>query len=330
LLGAGGTELDKRIKGLRRYSLIQAKDGMVSSHRLLQQIVREKLSTEEQHRYAEHAVQLVDRVFPDPDDPKNLPTCAKLLPHALSTTGFAEGRQIGLEAAAHLLNRMGFYQWQLGRLPDALALYERSLWLAVKIYGNDSAEVGIRANNIGRVLNSQGDPDGALSYAQFALEIDEKVYGADHPDVAIDISNIGQILQDQGDLDGALRCTQRALAIDEKFYGPDHPAVATRVNNIGQILRDLGDLDGALSYTQRALAISQRVSAPDHPNIATFLNNIGLILRDQGKLDDALPFYERGFRLLASVFGPDHPNTKTVADNLRILQQEIAARDAAQ
>jgi hypothetical protein len=60
------------------------------------------------------------------------------------------------------------------------------------------------------------------------------------------------------------------------------------------------------------------------------VNGIGRILQAQGKLDDALPLCERAYRVLSSTFGPDHPDTKTVASNLRILQHQIATRDASQ
>jgi tetratricopeptide (TPR) repeat protein len=243
LFGADAFELDKRIKGLRRYSLIQVRDGMISIHRLLQRIERGKLTEAEQDRYAGQAVELVDGAFPDSDDHKNWPRCAKLLPHALATTGFAEDRRAGLDTAATLMNSAGHYQWVLGRLPEALVLFERSLRLMGAIYGYDSPVVAVCENNLGIVLNDQGDLDGALRSARRALAIDEKVYGPDDSTVARDFNNIGGILRSHGDLDDALRYTQRALEIEEKIHGPDHPKVATFANNTGQILRQQGNFD---------------------------------------------------------------------------------------
>jgi tetratricopeptide (TPR) repeat protein len=330
LFGADAFELDKRIKGLRRYSLIQVRDGMISIHRLLQRIERGKLTEAEQDRYAGQAVELVDGAFPDSDDHKNWPRCAKLLPHALATTGFAEDRRAGLDTAATLMNSAGHYQWVLGRLPEALVLFERSLRLMGAIYGYDSPVVAVCENNLGMVLNDQGDLDGALRSARRALAIDEKVYGPDDSTVARDFNNIGGILRSHGDLDDALRYTQRALEIEEKIHGPDHPKVATFANNTGQILRQQGNFDWALRYTRRALAINEKIYGPDHPDTAMSVNGIGRILQAQGKLDDALPLFERALRIRTSVFGPDHPHTKAVANNLGLLQQQIAARDAAQ
>ena len=93
------------------------------------------------------------------------------------------------------------------------------------------------ANNIGMVLHSKGDLDGALRYSQRALQIDEKVYGPDNPQVAISANNIGTILLTKGDLNGALSYTQRALKILEKSYGPDNPMTKQAAANLTSVER---------------------------------------------------------------------------------------------
>ena len=78
------------------------------------------------------------------------------------------------------------------------------------------SEVAATTNNLGQILKDQGDLDGALVYAQRALEIGEKVYGLEHPEVAVFANNLGKILLGRGDLNDALAYMQRALAIGKK------------------------------------------------------------------------------------------------------------------
>jgi tetratricopeptide (TPR) repeat protein len=92
------------------------------------------------------------------------------------------------------------------------------------------------ANNIGRILQDQGDLPGALKYTQRALAIGEKAYGSDHPNVAIVASNIGRILQDQGNLPGALEYTKRALRILESTHGVDNPTTKNVARNMEEKL----------------------------------------------------------------------------------------------
>jgi Tetratricopeptide repeat len=54
---------------------------------------------------------------------------------------------------------------------------------AITVYGSDHPDVARDANNIGAILQTRRDLDGALGYAQRALKINEKVYGPEHPNV---------------------------------------------------------------------------------------------------------------------------------------------------
>ncbi|MEX2304427.1 MAG: tetratricopeptide repeat protein [Bryobacterales bacterium] len=54
----------------------------------------------------------------------------------------------------------------------------------------DHPEVARDANNIGQILQAQGDLAGALKHAQRALRVFEKVFGPDHPQTRIAAGNI--------------------------------------------------------------------------------------------------------------------------------------------
>ena len=165
---------------------------------------------------------------------------------------------------SYLLHALGNSLYRVPALKQALDAYEKALAIEEKVYGPEHPTVAILANNIGQILQAQGDLAGALEWTKRALAIGEKVYGLEHPDVAIRANNIGTILKAQGDLNGALKWTKRALAIDEKVYGPEHPTVAIRANNIGQIFRDQGELEGALEWTKRALSILEKTYGKNH------------------------------------------------------------------
>ena len=321
-------ELDKTIRSLWRYSLVEVGGGRpeersLSIHRLVQEVTRERLSVEDQRLWTQAAVGVVNKAFPaKADDVRNWPACARLSPHAAHAAAHAENLQVGLEAAGRLLNQLGVYANGRAELDQAERYLGRALAIHEKVYGRDHPEVGTDAGNIGQILKAQGDLAGALEYTQRALAIDEKAFGPEHPKVAADSSNIGQILKAQGDLSGALEYTQRALAIGENAYGPDHPDVATDANNIGAILCAQGDLSGALEYTRRALAIGEKVYGPDHPNVAIRANNIGQVLKAQGDLRGALEYTQRALAIFEKAYGPDHPNVGTLANNIGAILQD--------
>jgi tetratricopeptide (TPR) repeat protein len=78
-------------------------------------------------------------------------------------------------------------------------------------------------NNLGYLLDSQGDLAGARPYFERALAIREQTLGPTHPDTARSLNNLGGLLYGQGDPAAALPLFERALGILEQKLGPDHP-----------------------------------------------------------------------------------------------------------
>jgi len=319
-------EFNKAVESLRQYSLIETRDGMISVHRLVQKVVRDRLVAQGMHReWAEKAIRLVDVAFPfKSDDYANWPACSRLLPHALVVVDQAEELEIGLRNAVSLSNAAGLYLWKRAQLDEAEGLFRRSLGLGERVLGPDHDDVGTLASNIALILQLKGDLEGALQYAKRGLRLGEVALGPEHPAVAVHANNVGQILKDKGDLEEALKYTKRALDISEMVHGPDHEEIAACASNIGQILKDLGDLDGAHQYAQRALRIDEKAYDPDHPEVARDLNNIGRILEDRGDLGGALPYLERAVHIYQSTYGPDHPHAKIAESNLTRIKTKIA------
>jgi tetratricopeptide (TPR) repeat protein len=83
--------------------------------------------------------------------------------------------------------------------------FERALAIAEKALGPNHPDTAISLNNLGGLLQGQGDLPGARPYVERALAIREKALGPDHPDMARSLNNLGYLLKAQGDLAGVLR-----------------------------------------------------------------------------------------------------------------------------
>src|SRR5207249_1069130 len=75
-------EMDEALGLLHRYSLIERSNPTLSLHRLVQEVIQEVLSEEEQQQWMAHAVFLVNAAFPSGERETWL-LCEFLLPHAL-------------------------------------------------------------------------------------------------------------------------------------------------------------------------------------------------------------------------------------------------------
>jgi tetratricopeptide (TPR) repeat protein len=326
-----GDGLDEAVGALRAFALVDRelirdeRDSTVGTdcirlHRLVRQVAAARCTGGAREDATRRLIVALAKMLPGRiyNDPKAWFLMRRLDPLALALIGGVAALPEGAEpSAAALLNGLAAYrQVALAAYSSARPLLERGLAIREQTLGPDHPDTASSLNNLGGLLDSQGDLAGARPYYERALAIREKVLGSDHPDTATSLNNVGGLLNSQGDLAGAWPYYERALAINERALGPDHPNTATSVNNLGYLLRAQGDLAGARPYYERALAIREKALGPDHPATATSLNNLGYLLRAQGDPKGARPYYERALAINEKALGPDHPDTARSLNNL--------------
>ena len=294
-------------------------------HRLVRQVAAARCTGDAREDVMRRLILALARVLPGDiyNDPQAWPRMRRLDPLALALVGGSASLPRRAEpSAAGLLNGIAAYrQAALAAYSSARPLLNCALAIREKALGPDHPDTAGSLNNLGGLLEAQGDFAGARPYYERALAINERALGPDHPDTAMSLNNLGYLLRVQGDLAGARPYYGRALAINEKALGPDHPDTARSLNNLGSLLQAQGDLAGARPYYERALAIREKVLGPDHPATAMSLNNLGYLLRAQGDLVEARTHYERALTISEKALGPDHPDTARSLNNLGYLLQ---------
>lgn len=331
--------LDDAIAALRRVSLIEVQEESLSVHRLVQAVVRERLSNEDRKAWAERAVKLIWNAFPnDLEDARTIwPVCARFLPHARAATDHTEGLKVAREATHLLLKDAAKYLRMRGAFADSEELFTRALALAESEHGPNHPHVATILTGLALVLKELGDLAAAKRYAERALAIDEAAFGPIDPRVARDVNNLATILWRLSDLAGARDKVKRALEIDEHNLGRDHPELTLRLNDLGFLLREMDDLEGAREHLERALKIGEEAYGPENPNIATFLSNLAGVLqeiaeaeRHDGKpeaarrnLEAARRHLTRALEIGEITYGANHYAVAIRRNNLGVLLKDL-------
>jgi tetratricopeptide (TPR) repeat protein len=318
------------LKTLKRYSLIESDGKVLSVHRLVQAVVRDKLG-EDRKEWTKTAVALLSHAFTfEKDDLATWDKSERLYPHLLAAASHAEELEVAYKETQHILNEAALYSQNRADFLGAKNQLERALILAEIVFGPDHPDVATIANNLGSVLKDLGDLPNARQCFERALKIDERIYGPEHPHVAMRAGNLGKVLRDLGDLEGAKNNSELALEIMVKAYSSNHPHIATALSDLGSTLRELGELHQARKCFERAMKIDEMVYGPEHPLIAAIAHNLGLILKDLGDLTNARQYIERALRIDEIVYGLEHPNVASDVNSLgsvlRVLGDLTKAR----
>ncbi|MDM8558396.1 tetratricopeptide repeat protein [Candidatus Parabeggiatoa sp. HSG14] len=233
------------------------------------------------------------------------------------------------ETLAYYSNEAGEAFFYAALYDKAKPLYERSLAIREKIFGNEHPNVAESLNNLAGLHLGQGNYDQAKPLFERSLAIREEIFDNEHPDVAESLNNLALLHETQGNYDQAKPLHERSLAIREKVFGDEHPDIAESLNNLALLHQAQGDYDQAKPLFERALAIWEKVHGKEHPSVTAGLNNLALLHQAQGNYDQAKPLYERALAIREKIFGNEHPDVANSLNNLAFLHQVKGDYDQA-
>jgi tetratricopeptide (TPR) repeat protein/transcriptional regulator with XRE-family HTH domain len=369
-LGADAAHFDQAVAVLRRLSLVQrqAQTHTLSLHRLVQAVLRESMSQQEQAVWLNRVMAALNAAFPEVT-PRTWGQCERLLPHVL-TVAAALPESAEDQDLAEALQKAARYLCDHGRYAQAEPLYQRALRIGQQIWGETHPQVAETLCDLACLSSQLGQYQRAELLFQRVLCIWERVLGPAHPALARPLHGLGRICWKQGNYDQAEQAYQRAYSIleqaqeaeplyeaqllnglgilafergqdaqAERFYqralersqqlGETHPDLANPLNNLAELYREQGKYDQAQALYQRALHIWQHTVGETHPHVAHPLDGLALLYTRQGKYEQAEPLYERALSVREQYLGQDHPETAQTLHDLALLRQQQGRRDEA-
>lgn len=184
-----------------------------------------------------------------------------------------------------VLNRIGFFNWQLGNLNDAIIQYKHALTIFEEL--NDSAFIGRIYNNIATSNWGLGENIEALKNYQTSLHYRKAV--GDTKGVSRVLNNIGKLYQDLGLFDEALLMHSEALEYAQSVN--DAATIAYSYANIGNCHEHFEELEKALDNYKTGYKILTSAFSENRSN-SYFSSFIGGVFLKLNQPDSAL-FYNR-------------------------------------
>jgi len=287
-----------------------------SIHRLVQEVLRQRMDDDKQKATVEHCVRALNKVYPDATEFKNWQQCSRLTPHAQSLFKWIEDYSIEFVEAASLLHLASTYFQLNARYSESEELQLLSISINEKVLDEDDPIIANQINNLALLYYSQGKYEQAEPFFLRAIEIDEKTLGKDHPQLATHLNNLAELYRAQGKDDQAEPLYLRAIEIGEKTLGAKHPNLAIRLNNLAGLYYSQGKYEQAGPLYLRVIEILEKALGKVHPNVATALNNLAGLYRAQGKYEQAEPLNLRAIEIDEKALEKDHPQLATHLNNL--------------
>ena len=321
------------LRALLSYSLIDRSDLHLSVHRLVQVVVRDRLSVD----WLKVSVILLRKAFNfHMNEFETWKASEPLAAHAKQIIEHAEG--LKEKDLAWLCNALASYHsnyivlydeaeilfkkaieisketfgegnvdyaehltgfaillWGIGRYEEAEPLYKQAIEIGKITIGEEHAQYAIFLNNFALLLKSMGRYEEAEPLYRQAMEIYKITLDEKHPQYVIGLNNLANLLRSMGHYEEAKPLLEKAIEIDKITIGKEHPQYAIRLNNLAELLRNISDYEESEALFRQAIEVYKITIGEKHPQYAISLNNLANLLKDIGRYEEATPLYKQAY-----------------------------------
>lgn len=316
-------QFDLALAALQTFSLVRRDRDtrLLSFHRLVQVILREEMSRQEQQHRLTCLIHALNALFPSPSLEFSVGTweaSERLLPQVMAcVSAIADDCQD--QELAEILQKAAAYLVERDQFDQAEPLYQRALHLFEQCLGPEHPRVGALLEQWADLYRVQGQYVQAEALFKRASSLLEQALGSEHPDVLSPLYGLAVVYLQQGKYIQAERLFQRVLHIREQGLGPEHLDVAGTLASLGVLYQEQGNYEQAVVLSQRALRIFEQHWGPEQPALANLLNNLGNLYREMGHYEQAEPFCTRAVHLFEQARGPEDSNVAFALDTLATL-----------
>jgi tetratricopeptide (TPR) repeat protein len=221
----------RAIRELARYALVTMDGSSVKVHRLIQALLRDELTEDEQAAYRHEAHLILAGAAPaNPDDAQNWSRFSDLLPHVnAESTELAKSRERGVRDLA--LNMMR-YLHQSGDYTSGLSLTERFIEQWTKDSGLDSSDVLRAQRHLGNILRDMGRYEESFRVTDETLTRARVVLGEAEPTTLSLRTAFAADMRARGSFVAARQLDEESRGLLEGAYGPDDSRTLRLVSSL--------------------------------------------------------------------------------------------------
>jgi len=322
--------LARAIRELGRYALVTIGGRAISVHRLVQALMRDELTEQEQALYRSDVHAIISAAAPlDPADDRQWWRYQELLPHVTAEpTAMASSRDPAVRAFATSMMR---YLYLSGDLASCLTLTENFIKRWTADSGPDDPAVLSARRHHGDVLRQLGRFPEAFQYQQETLEVATVALGDSDQLTLVLRNGFAGDLRSRGDFADALKLDEETYRLNEEVFGPTTPETLRTLSNLA---RDYGlnsNYQRAGELSQRALRLQSEASTGvSATEVLISWYTLAWVIRMQGRYTEARDVGEEAWDYGTERLGADHFATLRAAVGLSIALRRIGStRDQA-
>ncbi|NUP49949.1 MAG: tetratricopeptide repeat protein [Catenulispora sp.] len=325
--------LGRVVREVGRFALarVDAAAGSIQVHRLVQSVIRARMSAEEQERACHEVHRVLVGARPragDTDDPENWPRYDQIWMHL----GPSRARLCGEGATLQLLIDRVRYLWKRGELGAALAFAEElaEVWEKRTHAPETDPDLLSLRFQTANVLWSMGRFEQARQINAEVLRAQAATLGDDHRHTLMTAGGLAAALRGLGRFDEALALDEQTYARFAENFGVDFPQTLSSANNLAVSYRLVGEFGKAADIDREVFARRREVLGPGHPYTLSSAASLARDMTDAGRFREAVELLRTTLDTYREVLGDDYVETLRTAKSLAVALRKCGHLNEAQ
>jgi tetratricopeptide (TPR) repeat protein len=298
-------QMRRAIRDISRYGLakVDSSRNSLQVHRLVQAVLRDRLSDEQQTSYRALAHALLSAANQgDPDDQETWGRHAELATH-VGPAGLVDGETADIRKV--VLDQIR-YQYLLGDFESSRELAEVALTEWRRRLGNDDEQALIAGRMLGNALRSLGRIEEARVLNEEIYARSRSVFGANHEHTLVMANSMGADLRLRGEWLAALELDREMFDLHVQVFDENDSSTLLSANNLAVDHRLLGRFQEALDVDTDTRDRLVRVLGAEHPYTLRIMSNMSRDYYGLGDYYEAIALQRRSLPAHRAVLGRDH------------------------
>jgi tetratricopeptide (TPR) repeat protein len=315
--------LARAVRELGRFALVTLDGRSVSVHRLIQALLRDELSPEQQAAYRREVHLILVAAAPkNPDDVASWPRYRDLLPHV--TSDFTELAKSQEPKVRELARNTMRYLHQSGDYTSCLTLTERFIEQWTKDSGPDSPDVLDAQRHLGNVLRLLGRYQESSELTGEALAKSRRTLGESDSLTLFLRTSFGADLRARGEFGRARELDDETRNLLEAEFGTGHLRTLRLLSSLALDYGLNSDYSAAKDLYQYAFPLmnQREVGAAPADVLAAWIG-LAWTLRLLGQYKDALDVLQEALDYAQEALGPEHIATLRCTNASTIVSRKF-------
>jgi len=285
-------DLSVALLELEKFSLIKwdRQSQSLSIHRLVQTVIRDKMSEEELTSTHTAFVNLCIEAFPETTDNETRSLCrtyqGQIVEPLLRMETFRTSQ------SAVIRSRVGGFLHEDGKYDDS----EKLLLQAVETYrsflGAENSETLAAMYALAWTYQAQGRNVEAARIQEQVLEKWRRILGEEHPHTLAAMHALAVTYQAQGRNAEAARIQEQVLEKRRRILGEEHPDTLGAMHALAWTYQAQGRNAEAARILEQVLEKWRRILGEEHPHTLAAMHALALTYQVQGKTEEAAALQE--------------------------------------